>query len=70
VFSDVIGEGAFGTGLHLSTFRLNVSAFFWDRGCTQWLFRKCLGVVRGCQGVFQVYSVSQMAQVELKSGRV
>jgi len=28
-------------GLHSSTFQLNVSAFPWDKGCVQGVFRGC-----------------------------
>jgi len=34
-------------GLHSSTFQLNVSADFWDRGCKQWLSMGCLGGLSG-----------------------
>jgi len=65
----------YGRGLHWSTFRLNVNAFCGIggacggrllRGC----LRGCLGSVGGYHGVFGVYFVSEMAQVELKSGRL
>ena len=59
-----------GRGLHLSTFRLNVSAF-----CGIWgALTVCLGVVYGVSGGARGYlgciSVSEMVQVELKSGTV
>ena len=55
-----------GRGLHSSTFRLNLSA-----SCGIGVrLRDVHGVFRRCQGVFRVYFVSEMAQVELRSGRV
>jgi hypothetical protein len=64
---------AAGRVLHSSTFWLNLSAFCGIGG----VCRGCLGDVyevlrglRGDQGVFRVYFVSETAQVELKSGRV
>ena len=44
--------------------------FLWDVGCILGLSRGCVGGVRGCKGVFRVHFASEMAQVELKSGRV
>jgi len=44
--------------------------FLWDRECVQGLDRGCSGGVRGYKGVSRVCSVSETAQVELKSGRV
>jgi hypothetical protein len=57
-------------GLHSSTFRLSVSALC---GIGD-IVRVCLGGVEeesgGLRGLFRVYLVSELAQVELKSGRV
>jgi hypothetical protein len=41
-----------------------------DRGCIEGLFMGCSAGVTGNYGVFRVYFVSVLAQVELKSGRV
>ena len=57
-------------GLTLVHFSAQRKCFRWDWGCMQGLFRGCLGGVKGHYGVFRVYFVSKMAQVELKSGRV
>ena len=58
-----------GAGLPSSPFRLNVNAFC-GIGGTFGSCRGRLGGVRGHQGVLHVYSVSETAQVELKSGRM
>ena len=66
-------NGAAGRGLHSSTFRLNVSALCGigvHFGGLSGIFRWCPVGVRGYEGVFMVYSVSETAQVELKTGRV
>ena len=59
-----------GKGLHSSTFRINVSAL----GVIGGALRGCLGVIwgvsEGVRGCIVCVSMSEMAQVELKSGRV
>jgi len=46
-----------GKGLHSSTFRLNVSAFYGKGGA----IRGCVGGVMGDEGLFRVYFVSETA---------
>jgi hypothetical protein len=57
-------------GLTLVHFSAHVKRFLWDRGCSEGLFRGCLGGVRAYWAGFRVYFVSETAQVELRSGRV
>ena len=57
-------------GLTLIHFSAQRKRFLWDKGCLFELFKGCLGGVRGYEGVFRVYIVSETAQLELKSGRV
>jgi len=67
--TDVAADGVEGRSSHSSTFRLNVSAFLWDRGCIWGIFRGGLGGVRGYQGVYMMNFVSETAQVEMESER-
>jgi hypothetical protein len=55
-----------GSGLHSSTFQLNLSAFCGIRGAR----RGCVARVKGCLGCVGCFLVSDTAQVELRSGRV
>jgi len=57
-------------GLTLVHFPAQGKRFPWDRGCTQGLCRGCFGGVRGYEGGFRLYFVSETAQVEPKSGGV
>ena len=57
-------------GLTLVHFSAQCKRFLWDRGCIEWMFRRCLGGVRGYQGLCRVYFVLETAQVALKTGRV
>jgi len=57
-------------GLTLLHFSAQRKRFVWDRGCIQWGLRGCVLGVRRYEGVSRGYFVSEMAQVELKSGRV
>ena len=65
-------SGVAGRRFHSSTFWLNVSAFCGTRGAwglfTRYLWRGWWG----CLGVYEkgMFCVSEMAQVELRSGRV
>ena len=63
-----VDVGMFGRGLHSSTFRLNLSAF-WGIGVRIGVVRGWLGGVIGGieqhQGVLRVYFVSETAQVQL-----
>ena len=61
-----VQRGTPGRGLHSSTFRLNISAYWGIGGA----FEGCLGGVRSVRGVFKVYFVSESSQAQLKSGRV
>ena len=65
-----VAEQDMGRGLHSSTFRLDVSAFCGIGG----VIRGCVGgayeVLGGIRGCLRENSVSEPAQVELKSGRV
>jgi len=59
-----------GQGLTLVQFSAQRKHFLLDRGCIEGLLRGGYGGVRGYEGVFRVYFVSEMAQVEQKRGRV
>jgi hypothetical protein len=70
-YSVEAGAGATSSqGLTLFHFSAQRGRFLWDRGCIERLFRGCSGGVRGYQGVFVVYFMSEKAPVELISGRV
>ena len=59
-----------GRGLHSSTFRLNLCAFYGigvHVGVVEGVFRRCQWVLRSCRGCSGC-PVSEMAQVELRSG--
>ena len=55
------------THVHCSAQR---KRFLGDRGCIQGWLLGCCGGIRGFKGVFGVYFVSEMAQVELRLERV
>jgi len=57
-------------GLTLVHFSAQRKRFEWDRGCIQRLMRGCLEGMMGHEEVSRMYFVPEMAQVELKSGRV
>ena len=57
-------------GLTLVHFSAQLKPLLWDRGSMQGLFRGCLAGVRGHVGCLGCAFVSEMAQVELRSGRV
>jgi len=57
-------------GLTLVHVSAQLKRLLWDRGCTEGLFKGCIGDVEGHTGMFRVYFVLKTAQVELKSGRV
>jgi hypothetical protein len=57
-------------GLTLVVISSQHKRFRWDKGCIKRLFRGCSGGVRNYEVVIRVYFVSELAQVELKSGRV
>ena len=66
-------HGAGGRGLHSSTGWLNLSASGGIGGACRGRFGGLSGVlggIRGCEGVCRLYFVSEMPEVELKSGRV
>ena len=57
-------------GLTFVHFLPQLKRFLRDMGYIWGLSRRCVGYVRGYWGLSRVYSVSEAAQVELKSGRV
>jgi len=59
-----------GRGLHWSTFRLNVSVFCGIGGALRGCLRVFWGDTGGIRGCLGCVIVSDMAQVELRSGRV
>jgi len=61
-------DAAEGKGLLSSTFQLNLSALYEIGGAR----RGCVARVKGvwCNGVFRVFYCADMAQVELRGGRV
>ena len=66
----VQGLPARGQGLTLVHFLTQCKRFLRDRLWIQGLCRACVRGVMGFKGVSSVYFAAEMAQVELKSGRV
>jgi hypothetical protein len=64
----VSGAATVAQGLALVHFSAQRERSLWDRGYIMRLFRGCLRDVSGYEGMLRVYFVSEMAQVELKSG--
>jgi len=58
------------SGADLVHFSAQLNVYLWDMGCISGLLRRCLGGVRGYQGVCRVYLVSETAQFELRRRRV